>query len=86
MGSRVEQPWRGDAPEWMQWSNCRDTDPDVFFPEAGGSADPAKRICGNCPVEYECFVYAMDRDERFGVWGGTSEPERRRLKRWGRQP
>jgi WhiB family redox-sensing transcriptional regulator len=53
----------------------------VFFPEKGGSSREAKRICSECPVRIECLNYALRRDERYGVWGGMSERERRRLKR-----
>jgi hypothetical protein len=52
-----------------------------FFPEKGGSSREAKRICADCPVRIECLNYALRRDERYGVWGGMSERERRRLKR-----
>jgi WhiB family redox-sensing transcriptional regulator len=53
----------------------------VFFPEKGGSTREAKRICGECPVRAECLEYALEEDERFGIWGGMSERERRKLKR-----
>ncbi len=56
-------------------------DPEIFFPEKGGSSREAKRICSECPVRIECLNYALRRDERYGVWGGMSERERRRLKR-----
>lgn len=81
MGSRLVTDWVGDSEEWMGWANCRDTDPDVFYPEQGGCTEAAKRICGRCPVELECLEFALRTDERFGVWGGKSEHERRRLKR-----
>ena len=54
---------------------------EIFFPEKGGSSREAKRICSECPVRIECLNYALRRDERYGVWGGMSERERRRLKR-----
>ncbi len=59
---------------------CRTQDPELFFPEKGGSSREAKRICGGCVVRIECLNYALRRDERYGVWGGFSERERRRLK------
>jgi len=59
---------------------CAQTDPEVFFPEKGGSVREAKAVCTGCPVRVQCLEYALAHDERFGVWGGTSERERRRLK------
>jgi WhiB family redox-sensing transcriptional regulator len=72
------------APEdlsWMDRALCPETDPDAFFPEKGGSTREAKRVCRSCEVRAECLEYALGRDERFGIWGGMSERERRRLKR-----
>jgi WhiB family redox-sensing transcriptional regulator len=66
---------------WQERARCREYDPEVFFPEKGGSSREAKRICAECPVRIECLNYALRRDERYGVWGGMSERERRRLKR-----
>jgi hypothetical protein len=66
---------------WQERARCREYDPEVFFPEKGGSSREAKRICSECPVRIECLNYALRRDERYGVWGGMSERERRRLKR-----
>ena len=71
----------GNAPEWQERALCSQTDPEAFFPEKGGSSREAKRICSDCPVRIECLNYALRRDERYGVWGGMSERERRRLKR-----
>ena len=55
--------------------------PRRFFPEKGGSTREAKRICLGCEVRDRCLEYALAHDERFGIWGGLSERERRRLKR-----
>lgn len=66
---------------WQEYSLCAYVDADVFFPEKGGSSREAKRICAQCSVKGECLEYALDNDERFGIWGGLSERERRRLKR-----
>ena len=71
----------GDAPEWQERALCSQTDPEAFFPEKGGSTREAKRICGRCEVKSECLEYALGHDERFGIWGGLSERERRKLKR-----
>lgn len=73
-----------DAPvgeEWRFAALCAQTDPEAFFVEKGGSTREAKRICGRCEVKAECLQYALDHNERFGVWGGLSERERRTLKR-----
>jgi WhiB family redox-sensing transcriptional regulator len=67
--------------DWMLEARCLDADPEAFFPEKGGSTREAKRICAACPVREECLQYALDNDERFGIWGGLSERERRRAKR-----
>ena len=66
---------------WQAEALCAQTDPEAFFPEKGGSTRDAKRVCGVCPVREECLQYAMDNDERFGIWGGLSERERRRLRK-----
>ena len=66
---------------WQERARCREFDPEVFFPEKGGSSREAKRICVGCEVKSECLAYALAHDERFGIWGGLSERERRRLKR-----
>ncbi|WP_425330382.1 WhiB family transcriptional regulator [Trujillonella humicola] len=68
-----EEPWRLDA-------LCAETDPEAFFPEKGGSTREAKRVCSGCTVRAECLEFALAQDERFGIWGGLSERERRRLK------
>ena len=68
-------------PEWHERALCAQTDPEAFFPEKGGSTREAKKICTGCEVRSECLSYALAHDERFGIWGGLSERERRRLKR-----
>lgn len=71
----------GAVLSWQEQSLCAQTDPEAFFPEKGGSTREAKRICVGCEVKPECLGYALAHDERFGIWGGLSERERRRLKR-----
>jgi WhiB family redox-sensing transcriptional regulator len=66
---------------WQEKALCAQTDPEAFFPEKGGSTREAKRICQGCEVRDACLDYALAHDERFGIWGGLSERERRRLKR-----
>ena len=70
-----------DEQEWQERALCAQTDPEAFFPEKGGSTREAKQICNSCDVRSECLEYALGHDERFGIWGGLSERERRRLKR-----
>ncbi|HEX3778289.1 MAG TPA: WhiB family transcriptional regulator [Pseudonocardiaceae bacterium] len=67
--------------EWQERALCAQTDPEAFFPEKGGSTREAKRICLGCEVRTECLEYALEHDERFGIWGGLSERERRKLKK-----
>ncbi|AEE46617.1 WhiB family transcriptional regulator [Cellulomonas fimi] len=66
---------------WQERALCAQTDPEAFFPEKGGSTREAKRVCTGCEVRAECLEYALANDERFGIWGGLSERERRKLKR-----
>jgi len=64
---------------WQKQSLCAQTDPEAFFPEKGGSSRDAKKICNSCEVREQCLSYALANNERFGIWGGASERERRRL-------
>lgn len=66
---------------WQRDALCAQTDPEAFFPEKGGSTREAKSVCAACEVRAECLEYALAHDERFGIWGGLSERERRRLRR-----
>jgi WhiB family redox-sensing transcriptional regulator len=66
---------------WQADSLCAQTDPEAFFPEKGGSTRDAKKICASCDVRAQCLEYALQNDERFGIWGGLSERERRKLRR-----
>lgn len=66
---------------WQERSLCAQTDPEAFFPEKGGSTREAKKVCVGCDVRSECLEYALDKDERFGIWGGLSERERRKLRK-----
>lgn len=68
---------------WQERALCAQTDPEAFFPEKGGSTREAKRVCESCEVRQECLEYALENDERFGIWGGLSERERRRIRRIG---
>ena len=70
-----------DEASWQERALCSQTDPEAFFPEKGGSTRDAKQICSVCEVRQQCLEYALANDERFGIWGGLSERERRKLKR-----
>lgn len=64
---------------WQVDALCAQTNPEAFFPEKGGSTRDAKRICTDCDVKEQCLNYALQNDERFGIWGGKSERERKKL-------
>jgi WhiB family redox-sensing transcriptional regulator len=81
----AEGPFAGDA-SWRLDALCAETDPEAFFPEKGGSTREAKRVCHGCAVRSECLEYALSNDERFGIWGGLSERERRRVRLARRMP
>ena len=72
--------------DWREFSACRDTDPDLFFPV--GTTGPAieqienaKAVCRTCDVQTNCLEYALTSNQDSGIWGGTSEEERRVLRR-----
>ncbi len=71
---------------WRSNSLCRDTDPDLFFPigttgHALTQIERAKEVCGECPVSIECLEFALETNQDSGIWGGTSEEERRTIRR-----
>jgi WhiB family redox-sensing transcriptional regulator len=66
---------------WQDLANCRGADPDLFFPERGASTRTAKSICRQCSVQGACLEFAIVSSEKFGIWGGMSERERRRIRR-----
>lgn len=74
----IREPWQPPGP-WADDALCAQTDPDSFFPEKGGETRTAKATCARCLVRAECLDYALANNERFGVWGGLSERERRKL-------
>ena len=69
------------VPSFYKDANCRGTNQDEFFPDRGSSTVIAKKICSECNVQEKCLEYAVDRKERFGIWGGKSERERRAIRR-----
>ncbi len=83
----IESPRSWDAnAEWRRAAACRDLDPNLFFPVGvtGAALEQiaaAKSICAGCQVEDACLSFAITTNQEFGVWGGTSEEERRVLRR-----
>lgn len=71
----------GAGGDWRDRALCAQTDPESFYPEKGGSTREAKDTCFRCEVREACLEEALEFDERFGIWGGLSERERRKLKR-----
>jgi WhiB family transcriptional regulator, redox-sensing transcriptional regulator len=69
------------AQEWRSQASCKGIDPDLFFPDRGAATGPAKAVCAGCAVRADCLEYALEASERFGIWGGMSERERRGLRR-----
>lgn len=76
-----EEPDLLASPSFMDLGACQGLDPEIFFPDRGESLKPAKAVCDQCIVKDECLEFALTSGERFGVWGGTSERERRRIRR-----
>ena len=66
---------------WQDDANCLGVDPDLFFPERGASTREAKEVCRGCVVRGQCLEFALQNGEKFGIWGGLSERERRRIRR-----
>ncbi len=65
--------------DWMALGKCRDQPPELFFPSDGVGVELARRYCASCPVKEPCREYALANHIDHGVWGGTSERERRRI-------
>lgn len=70
-----------DDYDYTDFANCRGVDPDLFFPERGASVKEAKDVCRGCVVREDCLETALTNGEKFGIWGGMSERERRRIRR-----
>lgn len=77
---RPRQKDQGDT-AWMTRALCRGMDPNLFFPERGASSQGVKQVCRPCPVREECLDYAFRTFQWKGVWGGTTEGERRVIRR-----
>lgn len=70
-----------DGVVWQQLASCLGSDPDLFFPARGESSREARLVCVGCVVRFECLEHSMQVPERFGIWGGLAERQRRRLRR-----
>jgi len=70
---------------WRKHAACQGIDPEIFYPVADEEADAAKAICAVCTVREACLEHALAHREREGVWGGTTERERRRIHRQRRR-
>jgi WhiB family redox-sensing transcriptional regulator len=66
---------------WQDRAACYGIDPDVFFPASEEEAGPALTYCGGCSIKDTCLAWALKNRERYGVWGGTTEQQRRRIQR-----
>ena len=71
---------------WRDEAVCRETDPDLFFPigttgQALLQIDRAKQVCNECTVQVSCLEFALETNQDSGIWGGTSEEERRDIRR-----
>ncbi len=75
-----------DDGDWRQLAACRSTEPDLFFPvgttgPAVDQIESAKRVCRGCEVQEPCLDFALATNQESGVWGATSEEERRKLRK-----
>lgn len=68
-------------PEWTKQALCAEVDYEIFFPNKGDRTVDAKRICRSCNVKQECLEYSFKNNERFGIWGGLTEFDRKKLRR-----
>ena len=76
----LKQLFDDDRP-WATFAACRDADDDLFFPGREDDTRTAVRICSGCPVQEQCLCWALEMRIGYGVWGGLTEAERRRLQR-----
>src|SRR5687767_4591368 len=81
MSVHVDIDGQSETRTWQEYANCLGVVPDLFFPERGASTKEAKEVCRGCVVRDECLEYALSNGEKFGIWGGMSERERRRIRR-----
>lgn len=70
-----------DKLSWIERANCLGVNPELFFPERGASTTEAKEVCRGCVVRKACLEYALTTREVYGIWGGKSENQRRKMRR-----
>lgn len=75
-------PLIAEPEPWVQQAACRNTETYLFFPERGNHDDinEARRACSGCPVSNDCLEYALRTSQRYGIWGGVSERERKVMR------
>jgi WhiB family redox-sensing transcriptional regulator len=66
---------------WQDYAKCVGADPDLFFPDTAIHVGDVRRICATCPVRVQCLEFALEHNERDGIWGGTTPRERRAIRR-----
>jgi WhiB family redox-sensing transcriptional regulator len=76
----------GQRHEWRSQGACLSADPDLFFPisatgSSGSQIAQAKAVCARCAVRQECMDFALDHGDVQGIWGATTDDERRKLRR-----
>jgi WhiB family redox-sensing transcriptional regulator len=72
--------YTGYPGDWDRHAACKDTPAALFFPERGDDTEPAKQVCAGCTVRVECLQYALDNHIMHGVFGGTSEKQRKKMR------
>jgi WhiB family redox-sensing transcriptional regulator len=75
--------------EWMEHAACVDVGPGLFYPRGDSGSteyEDARRVCGSCPVQGECLEYALEVDDRHGMWGGLTPNERAKVAKHRRRP
>jgi len=82
---QVEARTAENAAGWRELALCAQVDPELWFPESGQPNGKAKLVCSWCDVRAECLAFALEANEQYGVWGGLSPEERRRLRRRQRE-
>lgn len=82
---KAQTEYAVDTWTWQSEASCRGVDPDVFFPSTEDEAGAAMSICATCPVRVHCLASALQRGERYGVWGGMTEKERATLSPTARE-
>lgn len=66
--------------DWVDQAVCRSIDPELWFPEKGGSTHAARRVCVTCPVQRQCLKYSFDIRAEFGIWGGMPASHREKAQ------